>query len=157
MSSPNSQIDNVDKAILSILAEDASVPYTEIAKRLVVSPGTIHVRMKKMQELGVVHGSHIAVNPQKIGYDICAFIGIFIDNAGIHGYSDAVKKMQEVPEIVELHYTTGVYSMFAKVMCRDTENLRKVLNERIRTIPGVHRTETFLSLEESIRRPVKIE
>ncbi len=128
MSGSNSQIDNVDKAILAILAEDASVPYTEIAKRLVVSPGTIHVRMKKMQELGVVQG-----------------------------YSDAVKKMREVPEIVELHYTTGVYSMFAKVMCKDTENLRKVLNEKIRTIPGVHRTETFLSLEESIRRPVRVE
>lgn len=157
MSAQNLQIDNVDKAILSILIADASVPYTEIAKRLVVSAGTIHVRMKKLQEMGVVYGSHLAVNAQKVGYDICAFIGIFIENGGVHGYSDAVERMREVPEIVELHYTTGVYSMFAKVLCKDTENLRQVLNEKIRTIAGIHRTETFLSLEECVRRPLRVE
>lgn len=157
MSAQNLQIDNLDKEIISILIADASVSYTEIAKRLVVSAGTIHVRMKKLQEMGVVYGTHLAVNAQKIGYDICAFIGIFIENGGIHGYGGAVERLRDVPEIVELHYTTGVYSMFAKVMCKDTENLRQVLNEKIRTIAGVHRTETFLSLEESIKRPIRIE
>lgn len=157
MSTQNLQIDNVDKAIVSILIADASVSYTEIARRLVVSAGTIHVRMKKLQEMGVVCGAHLAVNAQKIGYDICAFIGIFIENGGAHGYSDAVLHLRDIPEIVELHYTTGVYSMFAKVVCRDTENLRQVLNEKIRAITGVHRTETFLSLEECVKRPLRVE
>jgi Lrp/AsnC family transcriptional regulator, regulator for asnA, asnC and gidA len=154
MDAQNLQIDNLDKKILSILIADAHVPYTEIAKKLVVSGGTIHVRMKKLMDMGVVSGSHLIINPLKIGYDICAFIGIFLDNGAT--YSDAVKKMKEVPEIVELHYTTGVYSMFAKIICKDTENLRKVLNEKIQLIPGVQRTETFISLEESIRRQIKI-
>lgn len=148
------EIDLLDRKILTILMEDAVVPYTEIAKKLDVSAGTIHVRMKKLTEMGVVVGSQLIVNPTVIGYDICAFIGIFLDKGS--AYQDARKQMEAIPEIVELHYTTGVYSIFAKILCRDTNHLREVLNEKIQPIHGIQRTETFITLEQGFSRQINI-
>ena len=152
--SANYQIDKLDKQILALLMMDATKPYTDIAKELVISGGTVHVRMKKLQDLGVVKGSQFVIDPTKVGYDICAFLGIFLEKGS--EYHDSVTRMKKIPEIVELHYTTGMYSMFAKIICRDTNHLREVLNEKIQTIKGVSRTETFISLEESIRRQIKL-
>jgi len=151
----NLEIDNLDKDILSLLMTDATMPYTEIAKKLIVSGGTVHVRMKKMQELGIIQGSQLNINAQKIGYDICAFLGIFLQKGS--QYNDAVERLKQVKEIVELHYCTGAYSMFAKIVCRDTNHLRKVLNDGIQAVPGIQRTETFISLEESIRRQIRLD
>ena len=148
------QIDKLDKQILSMLVRNAMTPFTEIAKELIISTGTVHVRMKKLTEMGVVLGSHLEVRPSKVGYDICAFLGIFLEKGS--EYHECVAHMKKIPEIVELHYTTGVYSMFAKIICKDTQHLREVLNEHIQTINGVQRTETFISLEESIKRQVEI-
>jgi Lrp/AsnC family transcriptional regulator for asnA, asnC and gidA len=148
------QIDKTDKQILNTLMRDATTPFTQIAEDLVVSPGTIHVRMNKMMDAGIVKGSHLEVDPSKVGYGVCSFIGIFLEKGS--EYHDAVNKMKKVPEIVELHYTTGTYSMFVKIICRDTQHLLEVLNEKIQPIKGVQRTETFISLEESIKRQVEI-
>jgi Lrp/AsnC family transcriptional regulator for asnA, asnC and gidA len=151
----NLEIDNLDIQILSILMKNATTPYTEIAKELIVSGGTIHVRMKKLEEMGVIKGASLEVNPQKLGYDITAFLGIFLEKGS--QYNDAVKQLQTVPEIVELHYTTGSYSIFAKIVCHDTTHLREVLNEQIQSVKGIQRTETFISLEESIRRQISLD
>lgn len=151
----NLEIDNLDLQILSILMKDATIPYTEIAKQLIVSGGTIHVRMKKLEEMGVIKGVNLQVDPQKLGYDICAFLGIFLEKGS--QYHEAVKQLQAVNEIVELHYTTGSYSMFAKIICRDTNHLREILNENIQGITGIQRTETFISLEESIKRQISVD
>ncbi|MBD3749039.1 MAG: Lrp/AsnC ligand binding domain-containing protein [Sphingobacteriales bacterium] len=151
---PNLEIDNLDIEILSILMNDATTAYTEIAKELIVSGGTIHVRMKKMQDLGIIKGSNLIVDAQKVGYDICAFLGIYLEKGSI--YHDAVEKLKQVKEIVELHYTTGAYSMFAKIICRDTTHLRHVLNDEVQAVPGIQRTETFISLEESIKRQITL-
>lgn len=153
--SQNFEPDNLDLQILGILMEDATIPYTEIAKKLIVSGGTIHVRMKKMQDLGVIKGSHLMIDPQKIGYDICAFLGIFLEKGS--QYKDAVESLRNIREIVELHYCTGSYSMFAKIICRDTNHLRHVLNEDIQGVKGIQRTETFISLEESIKRQITLQ
>jgi Lrp/AsnC family transcriptional regulator for asnA, asnC and gidA len=150
----NLEIDNLDIEILSILMNDATTAYTEIAKELIVSGGTIHVRMKKMQDLGIIKGSNLIVDAQKVGYDICAFLGIYLEKGSI--YHEAVDKLKQVKEIVELHYTTGAYSMFAKIICRDTTHLRHVLNDEVQAIPGIQRTETFISLEESIKRQITL-
>ncbi len=152
--SKGADIDMLDRKILTILMNDAVVPYTEIAKQLDVSAGTIHVRMKKLMEMGVVIGSQLIINPVVIGYDICAFIGIFLDKGS--AYTEARQQMLDIPEIVELHYTTGVYSIFAKVLCRDTSHLRSVLNEKIQPIPGIQRTETFITLEQGFSRQINI-
>jgi Lrp/AsnC family transcriptional regulator, regulator for asnA, asnC and gidA len=152
--SKGADIDVLDRKILTVLMNDAVVPYTEIAKQLDVSAGTIHVRMKKLFDLGVVVGSQLIVNPSIIGYDICAFIGIFLDKGS--AYNNVRQQMQAIPEIVELHYTTGIYSIFAKVLCRDTNHLREVLNEKIQPIQGIQRTETFITLEQGFSRQINI-
>lgn len=150
----NLRIDKTDKEIITHLMQDATMPYTDLARKLNVSSGTIHVRMKKLKDLGVVSGSTLKINPAKIGFDICAFVGVFLEKGTY--YKHALYKFKDIPEIVELHYTTGTYSVFIKLICKDTQNLRRVLNEKIQTIAGVQRTETFISLEESIRRQIKI-
>ena len=151
----NSEIDNLDIQILSILMKNATTPYTEIAKELIVSGGTIHVRMKKLEELGVIKGASLEVDPQKLGFDITAFLGIYLEKGS--QYNDAVKQLKEIKEIVELHYTTGEWSIFAKIVCHDTQHLREVLNEQIQSVNGIARTETFISLEESIKRQISLE
>ena len=150
----NYEIDKLDLQILSMLMNNAQMPYTEIAKRLDVSGGTVHVRMKKLNGMGVVKGSHLEVDATLLGYDICAFVGMFLDSGD--KYRDIVKKLEEIPEITEIHFTTGMYSIFLKIMGRNTRELRRILNDKVQTIEGIQRTETFISLEESLKRPIKI-
>lgn len=150
--SEHPEIDLLDKQILSKLIEDGKTPYTDIAKQLFVSSGTIHVRMKKMEQMGIVKGSSLQVDFQKLGYDITAFLGIYLDKSSL--YDDVSAQLEAIPEIVEANYTTGLYSIFAKIVCKDTNHLRQVLHDKIQKITGVQRTETFISLEQSINRPV---
>jgi len=146
------EIDQLDRQILAKLVEDGKTPYTDIAKQLFVSSGTIHVRMKKLEQLGIVKGSSLTVDYQKLGYDITAFLGIHLDKSSL--YDDVVDLLKQIPEIVEANYTTGMYSIFTKIVCKDTNHLRQVLHDKIQKISGIQRTETFISLEESISRPV---
>ncbi|MBK6930789.1 MAG: Lrp/AsnC ligand binding domain-containing protein [Saprospirales bacterium] len=145
-------IDQLDKQILAKLIEDGKMPYTDIAKQLFVSSGTIHVRMKKLEQLGIVKGSSLTVDYQKLGYDITAFLGIYLDKSSL--YDHVAAQLEKIPEIVEANYTTGLYSIFTKIVCKDTNHLRQVLHDKIQKIPGIQRTETFISLEQSISRPV---
>ena len=149
------QIDNVDLQILEILSKNARTAYTEIAEKLIVSAGTIHVRMKKMEAAGVVKGTEIVVDPIRLGFDLTAFIGVFLDKGA--SYDDVIDQLNQIEEITEAYYTTGGYSIFLKVMCKNTENLRTVLNEKIQRVSGIQRTETIISLEQSIRRKAPLQ
>jgi len=148
------QIDKIDRSILSTLMEDAKTPYTEIAKKLIVSGGTIHVRMKKMEEAGLIKKSRLHINYELLGYDLTAFLGIYLEKGS--NYKEVIKQMEEIPEIVEAHYTTGVYSIFAKITCKNTKHMRQVLNEDIQSVKGIQRTETIISLEQSIDKQLKL-
>lgn len=147
------EIDKLDKQILSVLMRNAKKPYSEIAKDLYVSGGTIHVRMKKLEEANIVRGYNLDIDHSLLGYDICAFLGIYLDKSSL--YEDVTSALAAIPEIVEAHYTTGVYSIFAKILCRDTDHLRHVLH-KIQEIGGIQRTETIISLQASIDRPIDI-
>ena len=148
----NYQIDNIDRAILSELMINAKVPYTEIAKKLIVSAGTIHVRMKKMEEAGIVKNSRLHLNYELLGFDMTAFLGIYLEKGST--YTDVIQQLNLIPEIVEAHYTTGVYSIFAKIRCKNTKHMRQILNEEIQSIKGIQRTETIISLEQSIDKHI---
>jgi Lrp/AsnC family transcriptional regulator for asnA, asnC and gidA len=150
----NYEIDNVDLKILSLLMKDAKSPYTEIAKKVFVSGGTVHVRMKKMEDLGIVKGSTLDIDYSKLGYDVQAFLGIFLQKNSM--YEVVANKLKAIPEIVSVNYTTGAYSIFAKLICRDTKHLRDVLHDKVQKIEGIERTETFISLEEEFNRPVQL-
>lgn len=146
------EIDQLDRQILAKLVEDGKAPFTEIAKQLFVSSGTIHVRMKKMEQLGIVKGASLSVDYQKLGYDITAFLGIHLDKSSL--YDEVAELLKQIPEIVEANYTTGLYSIFTKIVCKDTNHLRQVLHDKIQKIPGIQRTETFISLEQTFSRPI---
>ena len=148
--SKNYEIDNVDLKILNILMEDAKIPYTEVAKRVFVSGGTVHVRMKKLEEMGVVQGTTLKMDYSKLGYDVTCFMGIYLEKSSL--YDNVVNKLKEIPEVVKVHYTTGNYNIFLKIHCKDTRHLRDVLHDKIQHVEGIERTETFISLEESLNR-----
>lgn len=146
------EIDEVDLKILAILTQDAGIPYTEVAKKIFVSDGTVHGRMRKMKELGIIKGSQLIVNYAKLGWDITAFLGIYLDKSSL--YDEVAAALKDITEIVEMNYTTGSYSIFVKIICRDTIHLREVLHDKIQKVAGIQRTETFISLDETVSRTV---
>ncbi len=149
----NYEIDNVDLKILSLLTEDAKMPYTEVAKKVFVSGGTVHVRMRKMEEMGIVRGTTLKMDYSKMGYDITAFLGIYLEKSSL--YDDVIKRLNLISEVVKIHYTTGNYNIFVKLHCKDTKHLKDVLHDKIQQIEGIERTETIMSLEESLNRHIK--
>lgn len=151
----SNDIDQLDRQILSKLVEDGKTPYTDLAKQLYVSSGTIHVRMKKLEQLGIVKGATLVIDYAKLGYDVTAFLGIYLDKSSL--YDEVAEHLKQIPEIVEANYTTGLYSIFARIICKDTNHLRLVLHDKIQKIPGIQRTETFISLEQSISRSVNFD
>ena len=148
-------LDDIDLKILSILMKDAKTPYTDIAKQLFVSSCTVHVRMKKMEEMGIIKSFNLQLNYHKLGYDITAFLGIYLNKSS--QYDVVANALEAIPEVVDVHYTTGNYSMFIKIICKDTDHLRQILMDKIQKIEDITRTETFISLQESISRPIKID
>jgi Lrp/AsnC family transcriptional regulator, regulator for asnA, asnC and gidA len=150
----NYEIDNTDLKILEILMQDAKKPFTEVAKKVFVSQGTVHVRMNKMEEAGIVEKTTLRINYAKIGYDITAFIGIYLEKSAL--YDQVLAKLKEIPEVTNIHYTTGNYSMFVKIHCRDTNHLKEVLHDKMQQVEGIDRTETMISLEESLDRNLKL-
>lgn len=150
----NLEIDKLDMEILSILMKDAQIPYTEIAKKVFVSGGTVHVRVKKLTDMGIIKGSQVNIDPELLGYGLTAFIGIFLNKSSM--YDKVVNALKAIPEVVGCNYTTGTYSMFVKILCRDTNHLKQVLHDKLQHIDGINRTETLISLEESINRPLRL-
>ena len=150
----NYEFDNTDLKILSLLQKDSSTPYTDIAKEVHVSPGTVHVRMKKMEQAGVVKGAKLQIDYTKLGYDIIAFLGIYLERSDL--YDTVIHQLKQIPEIITAHYTTGNYGIFVQIVCRDTKHLHQVLHNKIQKVEGIQRTETFISLQESINRPLAV-
>lgn len=145
-------LDKLDIQLLQVLMEDAEVSYADLGKRFFVSPGTVHVRIKKMEELGVVQGRKLSVDTKKLGYDVTAFIGIYLEKSSL--YDTVAKELKKIRQITRVNYTTGNYSMFVEVSCRDIQELKLVLHDELQKIKGIERTETLISLEESFKREV---
>lgn len=147
-------LDKLDLDIIHHMMENAGISYADLGKKLFVSGGTIHVRIKKLEESGVVKGTRLSADLKLLGYDVIAFIGIYLKESSL--YDAVAKELQKIPEIVRLNYTTGNYSMFAEIVCKDITKLRYVLHDELQKIKGIERTETFISLDESFNRNVKV-
>lgn len=147
-------LDKLDLQIIAAMMEDAGISYADLGKNLSVSGGTIHVRIKKLQESGIVKGTRLNVELKELGYDITAFVGIYLEKSSL--YDTVAKDLKRIPEIVRLNYTTGNYSMFIEIVCRDITQLRHVLHDELQKIKGIERTETLISLEESFNRNVQV-
>jgi Lrp/AsnC family transcriptional regulator for asnA, asnC and gidA len=148
---------NLDKLDLQIIHEmmaNAEISYADLGKKLFVSGGTIHVRIKKLEEAGIVKGTRLSVDIKQLGYDVLAFIGIYLEKSSL--YDSVARELSKIPEITRLNYTTGNYSMFVEIVCKDINQLRFVLHDELQKIKGIERTETFISLEESFVRNVQV-
>jgi Lrp/AsnC family transcriptional regulator for asnA, asnC and gidA len=144
------QIDSLDKKILSILTKNARVPFLEVARACDISGAAVHQRVQRLIKLGIISGSQFNVNPKMLGFNTCAFVGIFLDNAAL--FNSVSEKLVKIPEITQCHYITGQWAMFVEVYSRDNEHLRIILADKIQSITGVSRTETFISLDVLIDR-----
>jgi Lrp/AsnC family transcriptional regulator for asnA, asnC and gidA len=147
-------LDKLDLQIIQAMMQDAEVSYADLGKQFFVSGGTIHVRIKKLEELGIVKGKRLAVDLKVLGYDIIAFIGIYLEKSSL--YDTVALALKNIPQVVRVNYTTGNYSMFVEIVCKDIQQLRFVLHDELQKIKGIERTETLISLEESFSRNVKI-
>lgn len=149
-----SSIDDIDRKILQYLVQNARMPFLEIARECGVSGAAIHQRIKKLDEMGVILGSKLEVDPKKLGFDVCALIGIRV--ADPSRYNHTIEELKSVPEIVECHFITGDYNMMIKVYCVSNEHLMQILFEKILAIDGVLKTETFISLLQPFSRQIDL-
>lgn len=147
-------IDKVDRQILNKLLADSRRSYQDIARELVVSGGTIHVRTNKMKEAGVIKGSRIVVDFNKLGLEVTAFVGVNLSSA--KDYQTVLPKLRKLPEVTEVHYTTGQYSLFVKIMTKSTRDLHLFLIEKLQAIKEIQSTETLISLDNPILRDPSI-
>tara|TARA_B100001029_G_scaffold172370_1_gene170073 strand:+ start:493 stop:972 length:480 start_codon:yes stop_codon:yes gene_type:complete len=154
MKNDNVKLDGIDKKILKMLMENSRRPILEIAKNIGISGAAIHQRLRKLEKQNLIIGSSIKVNTKILGYTTMAFIGIFLDRATNN--KTVVNELKEIKEILECHYTTGDWSVLAKLICKDNEDLMEILTKKIQTIKGVARTETYISLEQQINRQITL-
>ena len=147
-------IDGIDKVILKTLMQDARKPILAISKITGISGATVHQRLKKLEKAEVISGSQIIINPKILGFKTVAFIGIYLDKAMRN--PEAVNQLKNIPEVIECHYTTGNWSIFAKLLCKDNEHLMELLNKKIQSVEGVSRTETFISLQQQLNRQITL-
>ncbi len=141
------QLDRIDQQILDMLIENARTAFTEIAKKLDISAGTVHVRVKKLEKAGIIKGASLTVDYDKLGYSFIAYIGIYLDKTSKTRF--VLERLKEIPFVTVAHITTGKYNIFCKIRARDTQHAKDVIF-MIDDIEGIVRTETMISLEESI-------
>ena len=148
-------LDATDKKILRFLIKNARTPFLEIARECGISGAAIHQRIKKLEDTGVVMGSRMIVNPKMLGFDVCAFVNLSIQDPMMLGA--IAEKMKHVPEIVECHYITGSYNLMVKLYCIDNEHLMRTIFDKILHVQGVSSTQTYMSLNESFQREIFVD
>jgi len=151
----HSRLDQIDLHILNIITKNARIPFKDVAAEVGVSRAAVHQRVNRMIDLQVIVGSGYFVDPKKVNYKTCTYVGIFLEKGSL--YVNVVENLKMIPEIVECHYTTGKYAIFIKVYARDNAHLKEILSDKVQKIPGISSTETILSLEETLKRQVSID
>ena len=141
------KLDDIDKQILDMLIDNTRVPFTDIAKKLLISAGTVHVRVKKMEDSGIIKGSSLTLDYKKLGFSFIAYVGVFLQNTSQTQF--VLERINDIPNVTVAHITTGKFNIFCKVRARDTTHAKEIIF-KLDDIDGVYRTETMISLEESI-------
>lgn len=149
------KIDRLDRQILNIVMGNARIPSKDVAVHCGVSRAAIHQRIQRLIDMKVIIGSGYNVNPKLLGFNTCTYIGVKLEKGSM--YREVVKELNNIPEVVECHFTTGPYSMLIKVYAKDNQHLMELLNDRIQHIKGVTETETLISLEQSMNRHIQID
>ncbi|MGB7393423.1 MAG: Lrp/AsnC family transcriptional regulator [Pricia sp.] len=146
------RLDEVDHRILTLLSADAQMPYTEVAKQAGISPGTVHMRTRKMKDLGVINGATLTLDYSKMGWKMTVFLGIYLRESML--YKVVIEALTQVPEVVKIHHCNGKYDIFIKLHARDSLHYRTLYQEAILTIEGIRGIESFMSVEENMSRHI---
>lgn len=147
------KLDETDHKILGMLIDNTRTPFTEIAKKLLISAGTVHVRVKKMEEADIITGSSLTLDYKKLGYSFIAYVGIFLEKTSQTQF--VLNRINEIPYVTVAHITTGKFNLFCKVRAKNTEHAKQVIF-KIDDIDGVYRTETMISMEESLNDKTRL-
>lgn len=150
---PHYKPDTLDKKIIDLVLKDARIPFLEVARACNVSGAAIHQRIQKLTNLGILKGSQYIVDPEKIGYETCAYIGLYLKDP--ERFDEVVEALKKIPEVVECHYTTGGFDMFIKIYAYNTHHLLTVIHDKLQPL-GLARSETIISFHEAINRPISI-
>ena len=146
-------LDSLDKKILHLIAEDARIPFLEVARACSVSGAAIHQRIQKLTSLGILKGSQFVIDPEKIGYETCAYIGLFLKNP--EKFDEVVEALRQIPEVVECHYTTGGFDMFIKIYAFNNHHLLNIIHDKLQPL-GLSRSETIISFNAAINRQLPL-
>ena len=147
------QLDKLDEQILQLIAENARIPFLEVARVCNVSGAAIHQRIQKLTNLGILKGSEFVIDPESIGYETCAYIGLFLKDP--EQFDTVTESLKQIPEVVECHFTTGKYDMFIKIYAKNNRHLLKIIHDKLQPL-GLSRSETIISFREAIRRQMPI-
>ena len=150
----NYQLDELDEKILKLIIGNARIPFLEVARICNVSGAAIHQRIQRLTALGVIKGSEFIVDNTKVGYDTCAYVGIFLNSPG--QFPSVTEALKNIPEVVECHYTTGQYDLFIKIYAKNNQHLLSIIHNKLQTL-GLARTKTIISFKEAFKRQIPIE
>lgn len=145
--------DALDEQILKMIAGNARIPFLEVARACNVSGAAIHQRIQKLTNMGVLKGSQYVIDSEKIGFETCAYIGLFLKNP--EQFDSVVEALRKIPEVVECHYTTGGYDMFIKLYAKNNHHLLEIIHDKLQPL-GLSRSETIISFNEAINRQIPI-
>lgn len=146
-------LDALDKKILKMIAENARIPFLEVARECNVSGAAIHQRIQKLIKTGVIKGTQFQFDPEKMGYETCAYIGLFLKDPS--SFDDVVEQLVHIPQVVECHYTTGGYDLFIKLYAKNNHDLLTIIHDKLQPL-GLARSETIISFKEAIKRQVQV-
>jgi Lrp/AsnC family transcriptional regulator for asnA, asnC and gidA len=149
----HNHLDSLDEQILKLIAGNARIPFLEVARACNVSGAAIHQRIQKLTSAGILKGSEYVIDPEKIGYETCAYIGIYLKDPS--SFEKVSKALKEIPEVVECHFTTGKYDMFIKLYAHNNSHLLSIIHDQLQPL-GLSRTETLISFHEEIKRQMPI-
>ncbi len=146
-------LDALDRKILKMIAENARIAFLEVARECNVSGAAIHQRIQKLTRVGVIKGTQFQFDPEKMGYETCAYIGLFLKDPS--SFDDVVEKLEKIPQVVECHYTTGGYDLFIKIYAKNNHDLLTIIHDKLQPL-GLARSETIISFKEAIKRQAQV-
>lgn len=148
------QLDKLDIKILKMISDDARLPFLEVARKCDVSGAAIHQRIQRLTKLGIIKGTQYIIDPSNIGYETCAFLGLYLKNPS--QFKTVIEGLKRIPEITECHYTTGQYDMFIKLLAKNNKHLLNIIHDKLQPL-GLARTETIISFNVAFSHNVPIE
>lgn len=130
------------------------MPFLEVARLTGVSGASVHQRVQKLEQAGVLRGSQYLISPEAIGYETCAYIGLYLKDPS--HFDRVVEELRTIPEVVECHYTTGAFDMFIKIYARNNHHLLNIIHDKLQPL-GLSRSETIVSFNAVIDRQMPVD